>query len=395
MSQGSKWIVVEALAEAGITRWEPGHLHAIAPRAAQYIPRVSPADLGCMIPDLDLWDLWPVQLVDGAVALFDGWSLWMILSAPVLPDPDLRHDVARIRLVSHKDGLWQDCGNLLPDGLNIGSREWAGSALYDPATQRLTLFYTASGYQGEETRSFAQRLCQTHAQLMVAGGAARTSGWSPVEESVRADGIDYMVVDQAEGVPGFIKGFRDPAHFRDPATDLDYLFFTGSLQASRSDWNGVIGVARSYGGHQDWALLPPVFSADGLCNELERPVMIFRDGCYYLFWSTQRKVFAPGGPSGPNGLYGAVGPSPIGPFELLNGTGLVAANPETAPFQTYSWWVTQDLTVHGFVDLTEVVGPEDIVDDPAWRRAHFGGVPAPVFRIVLDGACAFVAGSDV
>jgi hypothetical protein len=29
--------------------------------------------------------------------------------------------------------------------------------------------------------------------------------------------------------------------------------------------------------------------------------------------------------------------------------------------------------------------------DAAWRRAHFAGVPAPVFRLVLDGARAEVA----
>ena len=373
------------------SKWEAHHVAAITTLDAHSIPHVTPVDLGEVIPGLDLWDLWPVQLVDGRTADFDGWSLWMILSAPILPDPDLRHHQARIRLAAYRDGQWQDCGNVLPDDLNIGSREWAGTALYDPASARLTLFYTASGYRGEDSPSFAQRLCQTTAALHVANGVARVGEWAPIVESVVADNDHYVVVNQNEGIPGFIKGFRDPAHFRDPATGVDYLFFTGSLKPAISDWNGVIGAARSTSGtHDDWELLPPVLSADGLNNELERPVMIAREGLYYLFWSTQRKVFAPNGPNGPNGLYGVVGETPLGPFHPLNGTGLVAANPEDAPYQTYSWWVTTDLTVHGFVDLTDVASAADVVDEATWRRRHFGGVPAPVFSISLDGRCAFV-----
>jgi levansucrase len=387
------WKLADAVIDSGLTRWTAGQVEAIAGLEGQEIPRVTRADLKPAVPGLDLWDLWPVQLVDGKTALFDGWSLWIILAAPILPDPDLRHDIARLRLVSHKQGVWKDCGYLLPDDLNIGSREWAGTALYDPASTQLTLFYTASGYKGEDKRSFAQRLCQTRARLSVTDGLARTRDWMPVTESVVADGVDYVIVNQTEGAPGFIKGFRDPAHFRDPATGIDYLFFTGSLRPSTSDWNGVIGVARSTNGRHDaWELLPPVLSADGLNNELERPVMIARDGLYYLFWSTQRKVFAPDGPSGPNGLYGVVGTSPLGPFEPINGTGLVAANPDDAPFQTYSWWVTDELTVHGFVDLIEVASLDEVINDSAWRRAHFGGVPAPVFSIRLEGRRAVVEG---
>lgn len=377
--------------QPAMSKWEAHHVAAITSLKGHCMPRVTPADVAVVIPDLDLWDLWPVQLVDGRTADFDGWSLWMILSAPILPDPDLRHHQARIRLAAHRDGQWRDCGTLLPDGLNIGSREWAGTALYDPASAQLTLFYTASGYRGEASPSFAQRLCQTSTTLHMADGQAQLGDWSPIAQSVVADGVAYVVVDQKEGVPGFIKGFRDPAHFRDPKTGTDYLFFTGSLKPATSDWNGVIGVARSTSGtHDGWDLLPPVVSADGLNNELERPVMIARDGLYYLFWSTQRKVFAPDAPSGPNGLYGVVGETPLGPFRPLNGTGLVAANPEDAPFQTYSWWVTADLTVHGFVDLIDVASAADVVDDAAWRRAHFGGVPAPVFSIRLEGDRAFV-----
>jgi levansucrase len=58
----------------------------------------------------------------------------------------------------------------------------------------------------------------------------------------------------------------------------------------------------------------------------------------------------------------------LGPWRPLNGTGLVAANPEEAPFQTYSWWVDASLDVWGFIDYPACTA-ETKLDDPAWRRA--------------------------
>lgn len=382
-------------APAQTSPWRPEHVAAIRPSPAQTIPPVAPAALAPVLPGIDLWDLWPLQLADGGTARFDGWSLWFVLSAPVLPDPDLRHDIARIRLMTQRcraDGSleWRDCGNALPDGLCPGSREWAGSALYDPASGRVTLFYTAAGLRGEAKASFAQRLFQTSGKLAVADGAARIADWTAPAESFEADELHYLRVTQAEGVPGFIKGFRDPAHFRNPADGATYLLFTASLHRSASAWNGCIGIARAADDSLSrWTALPPIVTADGLNNEQERPHILFRDGLYYLFWSTQRKVFAPDGPSGPNGLYAMVSRSVLGPWEPVNDTGLVAANPESAPYQAYSWWVSDDLTVAGFADLAGVRQGGQ-VDDAAWRRAHFGGTPAPLFRIGLKGKEAWV-----
>ncbi|MBS0255107.1 MAG: glycoside hydrolase family 68 protein [Proteobacteria bacterium] len=374
------------------TVWRPEQVAAIVTSARSTIPLVA-GPVEAPLAGLDLWDMWPAQLADGNTASFAGATLWFVLSAPRLPDPDLRHGIARIRLVLERDGGWVDCGNALPDGLNPGSREWAGSALFDPATGRMTLFYTVAGYPGEAQTTFAQRLFQTTGQLDWTGPVPQITGWSEPTESVVADQVDYMRVTQAEGVPGFIKGFRDPAHFRDPADGASYLLFTGSLQQASSDWNGCIGLARATSEQAGgWELLPPLITADGLNNEQERPHVLFHAGAYYLFWSTQRKVFAPGGPSGPNGLYGMVADRLTGPYRPLNGTGLVAANPDQAPFQTYSWWVDADLAVHGFVDLIDTDGSK-MEDRAEWRRAHFGGCPAPRFHLRLDGQRAWVEGA--
>lgn len=383
--------LVTALVGQGTSHWRAEHVAEIGDVSRQMIPLIDPASVKSVIPGLDLWDMWPIQLANGSTALFEGWTLWMVLSAPVLPDPDLRHGIARIRLIAERAGDWRDCGNLLPDDLNPGSREWAGSALYDPESNAVTLFYTVAGYPGEVQLSYAQRMFQTCGMLEFRDGEARVSDWSVPVESVSSDDDWYVLVNQSEGRPGFIKGFRDPAYFYDPADGKAYLLFTGSLKYSESEWNGAIGIARAKDSSlSDWELLPPVLSADGLNNEQERPHVILRDGQYYLFWSTQRHVFAPDGPSGPNGLYGMVAPSLMGPYEPLNGTGLVAANPPEAPYQSYSWWVSHDLSVAGFVDLVGLDGHKP-VDDLAWRRAHFGGVPSPRFHIELDGSSAWVA----
>ncbi len=367
--------------------WTAAHVAAIRPDPRNVIPEVS-AVAKPPIAGVDLWDLWPLQNEDGSTALVAGWSVWFVLSAPRLPDPEARHHVARICLMSQRAGQWRDHGNALPDGLCPGSREWAGSAQFDAASGRVTLFWTAAGHAGDSGHSFAQRMFSATCDLAFSGDGLTLTHWSGPQQIGGGVNDHYVEVTAAQGVPGMIKGFRDPAHFRDPADGARYLLFTGSLKHSQSAWNGCIGVLRGDGA--EWLVLPPLLTADALNNEQERPHIVCHNGLYYLFWSTQRKVFAAGGPSGPTGLYGMVAESMAGPWRPLNGSGLVAGNPPVAPFQTYSWWVTGDLDVHGFVDYPGV-GEYGRHDDPAWRREHFGGIPAPVFVLALDGEAAWIA----
>jgi levansucrase len=375
------------------TIWSPDQVAGISDSRLPTIPQVTAADLQDILPGYQLWDCWTIETAQGDAVMFEGWTPWVIMCAPRDLHPDLRHDVARLRLMIERAGEWRDCGYLLPGDLNPGSREWAGSTVYDPGAHCVTLFYTVTGRRGEASPSFEQRLFQTEGVLTVIDGLPRVKDWSVPHENVISDGVDYMIVDQHEGKPGWIKGFRDPFHFRDPADGLDYLLFTGSLQQSSSDHNGVIGIARSTDGlYADWQLLPPLISADGLNNELERPVLRFHDGLYYLFWSTQRKVFATGGPTGPTGLYGMVADSILGPYRPLNETALVAPNPAEEPHQTYSWWVTQALEVAGFVDLWGLDG-QDPVADPELVAQNFGGTLAPRFRLALEGQTAHIIAS--
>jgi levansucrase len=200
---------------------------------------------------------------------------------------------------------------------------------------------------------------------------------------VAADGACYVLDRQDSGLAGQIKGFRDPAWFRDPATGTAHILFTGSAAWSEHAFNGIVGMAwRDASGN--WALGNPVIEAVGVNNELERPHILLRAGRYYLFWSTQRHTFAPEVTAGPNGLYAMVADSMAGPWHAVNGSGLVAANPADEPTQTYSWWVTAEGTVWSFVDYWGMEG-RLLAEHPELVRSQFGGTAAPVFQLAFDG----------
>ena len=371
---------------APTTGWTEAHLAAIADRPFPAIAPISAEWCDRRISGLDVWDMWPVEAEDGTTIQFAAGRLWMALAAPVLDDPEDRHAIARIHFLVEDAGGFRDTGPAFPDGHTPGSREWSGSAAFSAATNRLTCWFTASGRRGEETTSFEQRLFATHGKLEWRDAAPCVSDWSAPTELVRADGETYLCVKGSQGAAGTIKAFRDPAYFRDPASGVQILVFTGSDAQSTSPWNGVIGAAISLAGIDGpWHLLPPLISADGVNNELERPHLRYIDGLYYLFWSTQEKVFADGAPPAPTGLYGMVSASPLGPYAPLNDTGLIAANPPEAPWQAYSWWVLKDLSATSFVDLPGVARTMPL-PDAATRRALFGGCPAPWLRLAFDGA---------
>ena len=378
-----------SLARDGYTaKWTEAHLAAIADQPLPGIARIPSDWSDRRIAGLDIWDMWPVEAQDGTTVLFAEGRLWMALAAPAADDPEDRHAIARIHFMVEDATGFRDAGPAFPDGHTPGSREWSGSAVFTAATNRLTCWFTASGRRGEQTTTFEQRLFSAHGTLEWSDARPSVADWSPPRELVRSDGEMYVCVNGSHGAAGTIKAFRDPAHFRDPASGAHILVFTGSDARSTSPWNGVIGAAVSVAGIDgSWHLLPPLISAEGVNNELERPHIRYAGGLYYLFWSTQAKVFADGAPPAPTGLYGMVSASPLGPYEPVNGTGLIAANPAQAPWQAYSWWVLDDLSVTSFADLPGVLPGTPALDAPA-RRANFAGCPAPWFRLALEGATA-------
>lgn len=360
--------------QTSVSAWRP-----TAFASGGQIPRIGAVDVEPLVQGLDLWDCWPLAYRDGRTAEVEGRQYWFFLSAPQFADPVQRHAHARIRLLSRADGLWQDHGNALPDGLCPGSREWAGSAVLDPDDRTVTLWFTAAGYRGQETLTFEQRLFVTSGILEDRGIA----DWSPPVEFLKADGAIYRCADdRVELAPGTLKAFRDPFYFRDPRTGRDHMVFTASAGWSDDPHNGMVGLASLTA--QGWRLERPLIDAIGVNNELERAQLHWRAGHYYVIWSTQSHTFARTAAIGPNGLYGMVADQLDGPWRPVNGSGLIAANPADEPAQSYSWCLTGEDGVWSFVDYWGMAG-RSLADHPELRRRQFGGTAAPVFRLAFAG----------
>jgi levansucrase len=374
-------VTAQSIENFGASHWAPNGFDD-----APSLPPITAADVAPVLPGIDLWDCWPLAHEDGTTVVRGGRRLWFFLSAPAMPDPLERHGISRIRLLSHGADGWRDHGNALPDGLNPGLREWAGSAVLADDGVTVTLFYTVGGRR-DGPASFEQRLFAVDGKLEDGGVI---ENWHDMREIVVADGVRYVCDRQeiADPLPGMIKAFRDPAWFRDPATGKAHVVFTASAGWCDDPWNGAIGIATRE--HGRWVLGDPLVEAIGVNNELERACLVCRHGRYYLFWSTQRHTFSPQVPSGPNGLYAMVADSLAGPWRPVNGNGLVTANPDDEPTQSYSWWVTGEDEVWSFTDYWGMQG-RALADHPDLVRAQFGGTPAPVFRLRYAGDQVFVA----
>jgi levansucrase len=367
--------------------WTTEHVMGIADQQFSKVPLVTKEQVHPIIPGIMLWDMWPIQLADGSIAEIAGGSIWMALSAEDHGDPARRHFDARIRLLHLVNDQWKDLGQALPDQASPYEREWAGTALLK--NNIVSLFFTAAG-NPDVPRGYQQRLFEAHGALQSDG---RISDWTTTRESVTNCGEHYEFADQQDGEPGKIVAFRDPAYFRDPADDKEYLLFSASLGRSTSDYNGAIGIAERTG-TDSWKLLPPLAHADGVNNEMERAHMVVKDGLYYLFWVTQSGTFNPDLPVGATGLYGMVANSLFGDYRPLNGTGLVIGNPPEEPTQTYSWHVTKELLVSSFIDHWGL-GGRSMADHPELAAESFGGTPAPFLTITLDGEIATLSDTGV
>ena len=361
------------LPDTAVARWRPTAFD----RAGTAIDAIGAAHVRPILPDLDLWDYWPLAHRDGRTVSIDGTSFWFFLSASKYDDPGQRHDHARIRLVSRFGERWTDLGAVIPRGWSPGSREWAGSAVLDDDGVAATLYFTAAG-RIDTPGSFEQRLFEMHGRF----DGEMLAGWTKPFESLVSDGRRYMAARELAGVPGAIKAFRDPAFFHDPMTGKDHLFFTASAGWDADEHNGIVGRAtRTASG---WQLDDPVIEAVRVNNELERPHVRLFDGKYYLFFVTQTRTFADPSSAGPNGLYAFVADRLDGPWVAVNGSGLVAANPVGEPTQAYSWWVTGEGRVMSFIDHWGMAG-RSFDQHPALLRGQFGGTVAPEFDLKFAG----------
>jgi levansucrase len=347
-------------------------------------------------PGIYFWDAWPVRTPDGAIAEIDGWTVLVALTAE--QDPDARfpfYSRSTWRYYYTNGDRWLPGGVIFERTEALGSRQWAGSTMYDPDSGSITFFYTAVGTpdapnleEDVPDRAFAddhpaagrpdttQRMAQVSATVSAGPNGVAFADFGPHEIIVEADGEIYATAEAF--VPdNVIYGMRDPEYWRDPESGAEYILFTANAAGFPSPHNGVVGVARREGA--GWELRRPILVAPGVSSQLERPHLVEREDGLYLFFSTHAFTFGDG-LSGPEGLYGFWSPSGElrGAWQPINGHGLVAGNPPASPTQAYSYLALPDGHVMSYINT-----PYGFKSDPAEDRVMVGG-PAPMFRIALE-----------
>jgi levansucrase len=457
--------------------WLPEHIEELELTEATSIPAIDEQLAEERIAeDYWIWDWWPVRDRSGEVAEIEGWNIVIALTAPDDVLPGQRHDVARMRYFLTQDGgeTWIDGDQLLPDGMALGTREWAGSTMYDAETQTMYVFYTAAGEDDEDTDgtttttgndtttttdngadgtttttdndtgdgtvvtttdaveglmrtaptttepdtddmttttengngddevgpsgaefdediSYRQRMALTTATLTVENGELQFGEWTEHEAFLTGEETEfYASTQETEGGAGDIAAFRDPWYYFHEETGEEYVLFTATMPESGDcDGDGIVGIARAT--NQDlteWEVMPPMLDAHCVNNELERPHIIEENGLYYLLFTTHSHTFRDG-TSGPEGLYGFVADDLMGPYEPLNGSGLVLGNPEDVAYQSYSWMTLPGGVVTSFFQFMGIDGSVEIDyigdQDPEFQMESFAGTFAPSLVIEFDG----------
>jgi levansucrase len=380
------------------TLWTAAQVESLRLTPDKSFPVIAELPRPKVMPGYWVWDTWPVLTRDNQPARINGYYMLVSLTAPDSVLPGKRHDIAQYRYMISTDGEnWRDMGYLFEEGAALGSRQWAGSTIYDPGTRRLTVFYTATGERGEAQLSYTQRMAMSTATLTQENTTVRFASWTPHRVILTPD-LRYYAQSTGTDSEGIVFAFRDPSYFRDPATGRSYITFTGRIHdAADQTYNGNIGVAIARNEDlTDWELMKPIIAAPNVNAELERPIVTFLNGRYYIVISTHTFTFKP--PlTGPEGMYGWTATSLFGPWEPMNGSALMLHNPASNPDQTYSYQLLQDRSVLSFVNF---IGPGESCgyyagcsDEGAEEQAQrFGGTLAKSVIMSIQGNQATVAG---
>lgn len=380
------------------TLWTAAQVQSMQLTPDKTFPVIAELPRPKVMPGYWVWDTWPVLTRDNLPARINGNYMLVSLTAPDSVLPGKRHDIAQYRYMISPDGEnWRDMGDLFEEGAALGSRQWAGSTIYDPGTRRLTVFYTATGERGETQLSYTQRMAMSSATLAPEDSTVRFGNWTPHRVILTPD-LRYYAQSTGTDSEGIVFAFRDPSYFRDPATGRSYITFTGRIHdAADQTYNGNIGIAMARNEElTDWELMKPIIAAPNVNAELERPIVTFLNNRYYIVISTHTFTFKP--PlTGPEGMYGWTATSLFGPWEPMNGSALMLHNPASHPDQTYSYQLLQDRSVLSFVNF---IGSGESCgyyagcsDESAEEQAQrFGGTLAKSIIMSIQGNQARVAG---
>ena len=369
-------------------------------------PRVD-ENFPVMTDQVWVWDTWPLTDLQTRPITYQGWKVIFSLTAPRDIFFGDRHWQARIGFFYSRTGTagdWKYGGHLFPEGYSRGSREWAGSAVLT-GTNTVNAFYTASGEDGGgiNNTDFEQRLAMSTGRIHADDQSVWFTGFRNHRIIAEPEGTWYQTMEQSAS-GGIIYAFRDPFVFQDPEDGKVYALFEGNtggvagdyvcqprdlgvlppghkeVPAEAKDFTGNIGLMEATNAAMtQWRLLPPLLSANCVNQQTERPHFVFRDGDYYLFTISHTFTYAPG-LTGPDGVYGFVGPSLRSDYKPMNGSALVLGNPAEAPLQQYSHNVMPNLMVQSFIDTVPT----------AAGGVRYGGTLARTIQLQIDGANSYV-----
>ncbi|MCU1430985.1 MAG: Beta-fructofuranosidase [Actinotalea sp.] len=386
--------------------WTRAQALQIAANPSNTTPRI-PEEFPIMTDEVWVWDTWPLSDLDMNPVSYGGWNVIFSLTAPRDIFFGDRHWQARIGYFYSDDGQsWIYGGHVFPEGSSLGSREWAGSTVVDE-NGTVDAFYTASGHDdgGIDPDDPLQRLAHTQGQIHADDEGVWFTGFEEHTIIAEADGRLYQTLEQSQAGP-IIYAFRDPFVFRDPVDHKTYILFegnnagvAGTHQCDRKEigrvpgghvvpadarfYTGNIGLMESTSAdYEHWRLLPPVLSAECTNQQTERPHLVVDEGDYYLWTISHQFTFAPG-LTGPDGLYGFVGPGLRSSYKPLNGSALVLGNPSDAPLQNYSHFVMPNFLVESFIDTIPRAGGGEPL---------YGGTLAPTLQLEVDGSSTALVG---
>lgn len=367
-------------------------------------PLVS-ADFPVINDRLFIWDTMPLKKLDGTIVSVNGWSVIFTLTADRMPekyrdskgnydvDADWvdRHSRAKICYWYAKDSKnWIFGGRVMSEGVSPTIREWAGTPILLNSDGDIELYYTSV--------KPGAVIAKVKGKISTTDQGVKISGCDKVLSLISAEGVYYQTERQNSNW-----NFRDPSPFIDPNDGKLYMVFeanvaglSGEHQVGAGELGAIppgyeqiggaryqvgcigLAVAKDKSGNE-WELLPPLISAVGVNDQTERPHFVFQDGKYYLFTISHQFTYADG-LSGPDGVYGFVSDKLTGPYQPLNGSGLVLGNPSTQPYQTYSHYVMPNGLVTSFIDSIPL-------QTGGYR---VGGTEAPTVQIKLKGNRTFV-----
>jgi beta-fructofuranosidase len=250
------------------------------------------------LDDLFVWDFWLAPRLDAS----EPFHCYFLQAPRSLPDPEMRHDRARIGHATSANLIdWDYHGTILP----LGERgewddwtQWTGSVTRHDGNN--SLFYTG---RSRSESSNVQRI-----GLAVSDDLYHWTK-SPNNPLVQAVAPWYEAPDPDGSKRS---DCRDPWIIRFDNRWL--MYYTASAAGGRPDRYGVVGLAIS-DDLLHWTPAPPV-AAPGVFGEIEVPQVFPLGKRWVMLFCTAKHAIFDGKRATWNGTHYMLAESPYGPFEL-------------------------------------------------------------------------------